>query len=219
VARGYTGRTVKQPRDCTTLLIYGGTFDPPHRAHVELPFIAADRIDADGVLFIPAGQPPHKPSDSGRTPAKHRAAMIRLAAADKPNAWVDTREIDRAGPSYTVDTLRALRDELPGVTLRLLIGADMALIFDKWREPAAIERLAEPVVMIRPPHDRSALLGELPAASRDRWADRIVEVPAMEVSSTAIRRAIAAGRLDQVADDLPAPVVDYIREHHLYGAR
>jgi len=210
---------VNQPSDCQTLLIYGGTFDPPHRAHVELPFVAADRIGADGVLFVPAGQPPHKPRDPHRTPAKHRAAMIRLAVADKPNARVDTREIDRDGPSYTVDTLRELHAELPGVELRLLIGADMALIFDKWREPAAIERLAEPVVMIRPPHDREALLGELPAESRDRWAERIVAVPAMDVSSTAIRRAIAAGRLDAVADQLPPRVADYIRAHHLYAAR
>jgi len=145
--------------------------------------------------------------------------MIELAVADRPNAWVDRREIDRRGPSYTVDTLRELRAELPGVTLRLLIGADMALIFDQWRQPREIEALAEPVVMVRPPHDRQTLLSELPADQRDRWADRIVETPAIDVSSTRIRQAVAAGRLNAVAADLPPGVAEYIREHQLYRGR
>ena len=209
---------MSSPSQCHRLLIYGGTFDPPHRAHVELPFVVAERIDADGVLFIPAGAPPHKPDDD-RTSAEERAAMIWLAVADRPNAWVDNREIERAGPSYTVDTLRELAAELPGVELRLLIGADMALIFDQWREPKTIEQLAEPVVMVRPPHTRQSLLEALPAGSRERWAGRIVEVPAMDLSSTEIREAIAAGRFDELDDELPAEVIDYIRVHKLYGLR
>ena len=145
--------------------------------------------------------------------------MIWLAVADRANAWVDRREIERAGPSYTADTLRELAGELPGTELRLLIGADMALIFDQWREPEVIEHLAEPVVMVRPPHDRHSLLAALPAAARDRWSDRVVEVPAMDLSSSQIRQAIATGRFDELGDDLPAEVIDYIRLHKLYGLR
>lgn len=199
--------------------MYGGTFDPPHRAHVALPAIVAEKVGAAGVIYVPARRPPHKPADN-RTPAEHRLAMLQRALAGQPHARVDTCELDRVGPSYTVDTLRDLRRRHgEAAELRLLIGADMALIFDEWREPEAIERLAEPIVMLRPPHDRDALLDALPPATRPRWATRIVPVPLIDVSSSAIRRAAAEGRLDQVAGDLPPGVADYIREHHLYADR
>ncbi len=200
------------------ILVYGGTFDPPHRAHVIQPRRVAERLGADGVLYIPAGRPPHKP-DEQRTAGEHRAAMLRAALADEPWAAVWAVELKRGGPSYTVDTLDRLRDIVgPEAMLRLLIGMDMALIFDQWRSPDRIEALAEPVVMIRPPHDAASFLAELPAARRDQWCKRLVEVPAMDLSSSGVRRGLAERGPDdpQVAAALPPAVLAYIREHGLY---
>jgi len=199
------------------LLIYGGTFDPPHRAHVELPFIVKRKLDFDGVIFVPAGRPPHKP-DVDRTPGRHRLAMLKAALGDRPDASICPWELDRDGPSYTWHTVRQLADHFGSdVTLRLLIGADMALIFDQWVKPEVIERIAEPVVMIRPPYNRRTLLKTLPA---DRWADRLVDVPPMEEASSDLRQVLVDRGPDdpQVRDALPSPVLEYIRRHGLYAA-
>lgn len=198
------------------LLIYGGTFDPPHRAHLELPFVVKQKLDFDGVIFVPAGQPPHKPA-ADRTPGAHRLAMLRLALGEREDAAICTWELDRSGPSYTYRTVEALADHLgPSATLRLLIGADMALIFDKWARPAVIERRAEPVVMIRPPHDQRSLLRRL---SADPWASRLVEVPPIDISSTDLRRRLAEHGVEDpaVRAALPAAVMEYIAAHRLYG--
>jgi len=198
------------------LLVYGGTFDPPHRAHVELPFLVKQKLDFDGVIFIPAGQPPHKP-DPDRTPGEHRLAMLEAALGDRDDAAICDWELNRDGPSYTYQTIERLREHLgDGVTMRLLIGADMALIFDKWVKPDVIERLAEPIVMIRPPYDRRALMARL---SADRWGPRLVDVPPMDEASSGLRQRLAAKGYDdaEVRRDLPPAVIDYIRRHRLYA--
>jgi nicotinate-nucleotide adenylyltransferase len=208
-------------RTCRRLLVYGGTFDPPHRAHVQLPREAAKRIGADGVLYIPAGQPPHKPSDD-RTPGEHRLAMLQLALADVEDAAIDPRELERQGPSYTVNTLEALREELgDGVEMRLLIGADMARIFDKWYESKRVAELAEPVVMLRPPDRAENLVAWITddPAEQAVWRSRLVETPQIDVSSSMLRRRIAeAGVEDEMVKEMLAELVRrYIAEHGLYG--
>lgn len=198
------------------LLVYGGTFDPPHRAHVELPFVVMRKLAFDGVVFVPAGQPPHKP-DPDRTSAEHRLAMLRAALCDRDDAAICTWELQRQGPSYTYQTLEQLRDHLGDTaTMRLLIGADMALIFDKWVRPEVIEQLAEPVVMIRPPYTRQSLLARLPA---ERWAHRLIDVPPMDEASSDLRPRLAAEAYDdpQVRHALPSAVIDYIRAYRLYA--
>jgi nicotinate-nucleotide adenylyltransferase len=199
------------------LLVYGGTFDPPHRAHVELPFVVKQKLGFDGVIFVPAGQPPHKP-DPDRTAGEHRLAMLEAALDGRADAAVCTWELSRAGPSYTYQTIEQLHEHLgPGVEMRLLIGADMALIFDKWVRPEVIERFAEPVVMVRPPHGQRSLLARL---SADRWAGRLVEVPPMDISSTALRERLRSEGVDDslVREAVPPAVLTYIASHGLYPA-
>ena len=132
-------------RSCHKIVLFGGSFDPPHNAHVQLPRTVMRAIGADAVAYIPAAVPPLK-INPVRTPAHHRLAMLRLAVADQSHAVVLTDEIDRAKdgrPSYTVDTLEALRCRLgDGVEMRLLIGADQVQLFDRWRRPDRIEALA-----------------------------------------------------------------------------
>lgn len=206
------------PASAGRLVIYGGTFDPPHRAHVELPRAAAAAIDADGVLYVPAGRPPHKLAHQ-QTDARHRLAMLERALAGLDNVAISTFEIDQPGPSYTVATLEHLRKSLGDrVEFRLLIGVDMALVFAKWHQPDRIEQLAQPLVMARPPHDRQRFVDALPADQRDRWRGRIVDLPLLAISSTELRRAIADHGVEApLAREALAPAVRrYIAEHGLY---
>lgn len=201
-------------------LIFGGSFDPPHRAHITLPPLVADQLGADRLLYIPAAISPLK-RDSTPTDASHRLAMLRLAVASIPRAEIITIELERPGPSYTVDTLEELhRRARAGETFRLLIGADQALDFHLWKSWGRIIDLAEPVVMLRPPWDRGgfrrALMGRYKLAEVNAWIGRVVEVPAIDASATDIRRRLANG--ESVEADLPAEVEAYIRKHGLYGA-
>lgn len=203
---------------CRRLLIFGGSFDPPHVAHVELPRCVAEAIGADVVVYIPAGRAPHK-LDQQQTDPRHRLAMLKLAIADEPHAVVLSDEIERAAdgrPSYTVDTLETLRRRLDaagsadtssgGAEMRLLIGTDQVAIFESWREWERVMELAEPVVMMRPPHTAE----DLPPA----WRDRVVAVPETPVSSTAVRARVAAGR--SLEGWVHPDVAAYIAEHGLY---
>lgn len=202
-------------------LIFGGSFDPPHRAHVTLPPLVADQLGADRLLYIPAAISPLK-SDSTPTDASHRLAMLRLAVESIPRAEIITIELDRPGPSYTVDTLEELHQTArAGETFRLLIGADQAIDFHRWRDRGRVIDLAEPVVMLRPPWDRAAfrraLAGRFKLAEVNAWIRRVVEVPAIEASATEIRRRLASG--ESVEAYLPPAVEAYIRKHGLYGVR
>ena len=197
------------------ILLFGGSFDPPHEAHIALPQQAANSIGADLIAYIPAGRAPHK-LDREQTDPQHRLAMLRLALDDHVSAIptaVLTDEIERGPdePSFTVDTLEALTRRIdPVTTLRLLIGADQLRIFDSWREPQRIIELAEPVVMVRPPDTHEALLASVPGAERDVWRRRLVDVEQMNVSSTDIRENPESSAM--VCD----AVSEYIREHGLY---
>ncbi|HEX7010263.1 MAG TPA: nicotinate (nicotinamide) nucleotide adenylyltransferase, partial [Phycisphaeraceae bacterium] len=152
-------------RDAQRLIVFGGSFDPPHLAHVALPELVRQKIGADLVAYVPAGRAPHK-LDQPQTPAHHRLAMLRLALADSPRCVILTDEIERASqglPSYTVDTLEALRGRLgPNVRMWLLIGADQWRIFSQWKSPRRIMELAQPLVMIRPPDTAESLSASLP---------------------------------------------------------
>lgn len=203
---------------CRRVLLFGGSFDPPHLGHVRLPRLAGKAIDADVVAYIPAGQPPHKP-DREITAGAHRLEMLRLALAGQSGVCILTDELERVEgdkPTYTVDTLEALRRRLPeSVELRLLIGADMLRMFGSWRCPERIVELAEPVVMLRLPDDRESLLAVLPAGfDRGTWERRLVELPRMDVSSSDIRRRVAEGL--PIDGLVPAGVAEYIERSGLY---
>lgn len=199
-------------------LLFGGSFDPPHRGHAELPRRAAETIGASRILYIPARLNPLKRS-TPPAPPPHRLAMLRLALEGDPRCEIRTLELDREGPSYTVETLRQLAAEAAAATpparLVLLVGADAALGFPKWRDPAAIASLAEVAVMLRPPLDEAAFRDAYAAAWRDagrspaiepRW---VLDLGSDPASSTAARHGERS--------DLPPAVAAYIREHGLYG--
>lgn len=194
--------------------ILGGTFDPPHIGHLWLASLAADSLGLDRVLLMPAARPPHK---GGRaiSNAADRILMTRLAIADNLLLEVSLIEMERPGPSYTVDSLEALQAHYgPATRLVLVMAADSLAQIDSWREPDRLLELAEWAVGPRPGStlpDRAALRGRFGKA-----ADRIhlLEGPALEVSGTEIRRRVAAGRVIRYL--VPAAVEELIRARGLY---
>jgi nicotinate-nucleotide adenylyltransferase len=204
--------------------IFGGTFDPIHFGHLRLAEDMADALGLGRVLFIPAGQPPHR--GVPRTGARHRLEMVRRAIADNPRFEADAREVERARPSYTVDTLGALRAELGSERpLWLLLGADAFLGLPTWHEWRRLFGLANLAVATRP---GSALAdgGAMPPELKDEVARRrdvdgpaggvlLRQTPPLDISATAIRDTL--GRGGSVRYWLPDAVLDYIHEQKLYA--
>jgi nicotinate-nucleotide adenylyltransferase len=195
--------------------ILGGTFNPPHNGHLECARAALEGLGLQRVLLVPVARPPHKPlrDDPG---AAHRVEMCRLAVGDDERIGVSTVEVARGAPSYTVDTLRALHDADPQDELTFIAGGDMAASLPGWREPEAVLRLARLGVAERSGTGRAEVeraLGGLAGAERVTFFD----MPRVDVSSSEVRRRLAAG--EAVGDAVPAPVAAYIEEHGLYGAR
>ena len=183
--------------------ILGGSFDPVHNAHLAVARAALDSLGLSRVLWIPSGTPPHRGAPVAA--AGHRAAMVRLAIAGEPRFVLDEREIRKAAPGYTVETLEDLHAELgKSAELVLLIGADQYARLDTWHRWRDLFALARIAVFARP---------------GDRLADpeRVTVVPfaPLDISSTAIRSRIAAG--DAPRELLPEAVLDYIQSHRLYS--
>lgn len=200
------------PANLRSLLFVGGTFDPPHRAHVNLATAAADALHCDRILFVPARHSPLK--NAPATPSEHRLAMLRLAVQGVARASISPFELERPAPSYTVETLEALRAAIgPRPVVRLLLGSDQALEFHRWRDPRRVLELATPAIVLRPPHTPASFdAAPVPGA----WADWIVDLPLDPVSSTIVRDRLQRG-LD-VRGLLCPEVLDYIRAHNLYRA-
>lgn len=202
----------------TSIIIFGGTFDPPHVAHTLLPPLVAERIGCERIIYVPAAVNPLK-ADETATDAEHRLAMLRLALAASPDAEICTDELERPGPSYTVDTLETLREAEGSETeLRLLIGSDQALDFHRWKDWQRILDIATPVVMIRPPPDdrdyETRIRDTYPPDEAERWLSWTLELPQMDVCATEIRKRLADG--EDVSDSIDPAVLRYIREHGLY---
>lgn len=182
--------------------ILGGTFDPPHRGHLQVLRHVRDQVQLDDVLVIPAGQPWQK-SDVVAS-AAHRLAMTRAAFADIPGVIVSAVEVDRPGPAYTVDTLRALHEQRPDAQFFLILGADAAAGLSTWHEPEQVRALATLVVVTR----TGAADGAVPADAL------IVPMDPIDISSTEIRQRCA--RSERIDDLVPPAVASYIHEHQLY---
>jgi nicotinate-nucleotide adenylyltransferase len=190
--------------------LFGGSFDPPHRAHVELARAALDALALDAVLWIPAGDPWQKAR--AITAAEHRAAMVELAIRDQPRFVLERCELARSGPSYTLDTVRELRARHPHAVFFLVIGADQYARLHTWH--GWRELLGEITLAVA---NRPGPLPVPPEAVR-RTPHTAVPLPMLDISATDIRRRIARGEpARSLAPDLvPAAVAGYIDQHALY---
>lgn len=203
--------------------VFGGTFDPPHWGHLELADAAYRQLELDVVLWVPAGQPPHKRErtqgdsdrDNSLSAAHHRAEMIRLAIADHPQFLLSHLDLDRPGPHYTANLCALLHDHYgPETAFWFIVGEDSLRELGTWRTPARVLKLCRLAVFPRqgPPVDWEQLETIIPHV-RDRvdWLQgRLVRI-----SSTEIRRRAREG--EPIQDLVPPAVLNYVCRHHLYG--
>jgi nicotinate-nucleotide adenylyltransferase len=183
--------------------LLGGSFDPIHHGHLLVAQAAVEALGLEQLRFVPAREQPFKQGRHG-APAADRARMVELAIEGVPGFRVERLELERPGPSYTVDTLRALRAREPGAAFTLLVGADAAAELELWREAAELPSLARIVAFARAgaPAPTSALVAET------------IRVPSLEISATAIRDRAAAGR--SIRYWVPDSVAEYVATHGLY---
>jgi nicotinate-nucleotide adenylyltransferase len=188
----------------------GGTFDPVHHGHLVAASEVQAWFDLDEVLFVPTGEPWQK-SDRVVSPAEHRYLMTVIATASNPRFKVSRVDIDRGGPTYTIDTLRDLSATLPDTDLYFITGADALAEIFTWRDADELFDLARFVGCTRPGYETDpSIVGEIP---RDRVT--ILEIPALAISSTECRERRAKG--DPVWYLVPDGVVQYISKHDLYA--
>jgi nicotinate-nucleotide adenylyltransferase len=189
----------------------GGTFDPIHHGHLVAAEEARWQFRLDQVLFIPTGRPWQKPA-AGVSPAEDRYLMTAIATASNPAFEVSRLEIDHPGPTYTVDTLRRLRAELPeGTRLLFIGGTDLLRGLPTWKDPEQVLALVELIAASRPDVGIDGLVQQLPSA-----AGRVhhMEIPALAISSSDIRARVARGApIDYL---VPEGVAHYIRKRALY---
>jgi nicotinate-nucleotide adenylyltransferase len=198
--------------------LFGGTFDPPHNGHLLAASDAFEALGLDRLVWVPAAQQPLKIGVQSAT-ADDRLAMVRLATAGDSRFAVDPIEIERAGLSFTVDTLEALAREHPGDRLVLLVGADVVTTFGKWRSPRRIAELAQLAIMHRAVEggtvEKAAVAGAIRAVTGgDLPAPVVLETRRVDISSTEIRERVLAGR--SLHGFVPDAVARYISEHALY---
>jgi nicotinate-nucleotide adenylyltransferase len=195
--------------------ILGGTFNPPHLAHLVCAQEALVQLGLERVVLMPVGVPPHK--EAGEDPGGgHRYEMCRLATAKDERLAVSRLELDREGASYTADTLRAIHETTPGDELTFIVGGDMAYSLPTWREPEAVLELATLAVAERAGARRAEIeqrLSELAGGDRVRF----FEMPRIDVSSSDIRRRV---REDwPIRYLVPDEVARYIGAHGLYRSQ
>jgi nicotinate-nucleotide adenylyltransferase len=187
--------------------IMGGTFDPIHHGHL----VAASEVESlfglDEVIFVPTGEPWQK-SERRVSPAEHRYLMTVIATASNPRFWVSRVDIDRTGPTYTIDTIQDIAAQRPGAELFFITGADALGQILSWKDAAAALELARFIGVTRPGYELSD--EHLPTDSVT-----MLDVPAMAISSSDCRARVAAGR--PVWYLVPDGVVQYINKHDLYA--
>ena len=189
--------------------VMGGTFDPVHHGHLAAANEAGHAFDLDEVVFVPTGQPWQK-NDRELAPAEDRYLMTVIATASNPRFSVSRIEIDRPGDTYTIDTMRALRARYPaGAEFWFIVGADALSRLDTWREPEELLTLMRFIGLVRRGHE---------LADNTLGADQfsLLEMPALEVSSTVVRARVKAGM--PISYLVPEGVVQYIAKRGLYRA-
>ena len=194
--------------------VLGGTFDPIHLAHLAVAEAVKAKLGLAEVIFVPAGQPWLK-ANNYISAAEHRAQMVRLAIAGKSYFRLSAMEIDRPGPSYTVDTMAELRGQIgAGGELYFILGWDNLAELPRWRQPARLIQLCYLVAVPRPGYpvpDLMKLAGDIPGI-----AQRVIimDKPQLDISATEIRKRLSRGA--PINDLVPEAVAEYIRRHGLY---
>jgi nicotinate-nucleotide adenylyltransferase len=183
--------------------LLGGSFDPVHHGHLIVARSALEKLGLDGVRFLPAREQPFKQGRHRSSP-DHRAAMLSLAIAGTPGFALERIELERNGPSYTIDTLEALRTREPDSEFVLLLGADAAADLPAWREAERIPQLVRVVIFARP----GSKVPTVPGIAQ------VIEVPAIDISATEVRRRVA-NQLP-IRYWVPDTVAEYIARHRLY---
>lgn len=194
--------------------VFGGTFDPIHIGHLVVAEEARVAFGLERVVFVPAHISPHK-LDVAVASGEDRCEMVRLAVRDNPAFTVSRVELDRAGPSFTVDTLRSLHAEYGAETqLYFVMGADSLLAFKTWHKPKEILRLTRLIVVSRPSYalDLEALDRELPGIAA---ATDLIDSISLDISATDLRARVRQGR--PIRYQVPCAVAQYITEHQLYA--
>lgn len=192
--------------------IMGGTLDPVHNGHLEIARAVIGACSLDGVMLLPAGDPPHKQRETDR---RDRMEMARLAAKTQPGMTASEIEVMREGTTYTVDTLRQLCAEHPGVEWVYVIGADTVEVLKTWRDFSAVAEMCEFAAVGRPGFDADAVRARAQDLTREFGAKiHVLDVCGPDISSTNIRRLVAEGR--SISHLVPAEVAEYIHEKGLY---
>ena len=191
--------------------VCGGSFDPVHFGHLRTALEVRQQLRLEQLRFIPAGNPPHK--EGPRVSATDRVNMLELAIGGSPSVVIDERETQRLKPSYTIDTLLELQQELPQASLTLIIGTDQFSVFDTWHRWQDLLQVAHVAVMERPGELLSGFANEL---LQGEYASKITLCPVtqLDISSTRIRKDWRAGT--DIRFLVPYAVRQYIIEHNLY---
>jgi nicotinate-nucleotide adenylyltransferase len=183
--------------------ILGGTFDPPHYGHLLIANEVLSKLNLDEVWFMPNQEPPHK-KKSESVENQERLQMLELSIKGNEAFKIEKIELERSGPSFTVDTMRILNEMYPNHQFYFIIGADMIEYLPKWHK---IDELIELVQFVGVERPEYSLKTDYPIT--------YVDVPAIDVSSSMIRKRVQQGMTVRYL--LPDPVIDFIRENHLYG--
>lgn len=197
-----------------SLGILGGTFDPVHYGHLLAGEWAREVYCLDELVIMPAARPPHKDL-AGVLDSQHRHRMVELAVSDNPGFSVSTLELERAGFSYTVDTVGYYLQEYPGIELYFIIGVDALQLIYTWKDVERLVELCQFIVVTRPGYEldrNDPALASLPDALWDRLT--LLSIPGLEISSSDIRKRVLNGC--SIRYLLPAAVEEYIRDNHLY---
>lgn len=189
--------------------IFGGSFNPPHIAHLIVAETVRDQFDLEQIWWIPSLNPPHK-EDGQLVSAEHRLAMTRRATEQNPAFEVSDIEIQREGISYTVHTLRALQRDYPDTSFWLIIGSDSLRDFGAWHRPDEITERVPVIVYKRP--------GAISSIADPRYSNQVcfADAPLLEVSGTEVRARCRKGR--SIRYLVPEPVRKYIEKHDLYAS-
>ena len=199
--------------------VYGGSFDPVHNGHLHVARVAREHCALDGILWVPAARPPHKPHKRLASEAD-RLAMLELALSGDERAWISTLEFERSGPSYTFDTLRELPARAglrPDCQMFLLLGWDNLRGLERWHRAGDVLALAQPVVVWREGGDEAVLAhlrATLPPQAFARLESGLVRVPPSSESSTDVRARLERG--EWPVDAVPAAVLEYAHARGVY---